>query len=94
MFFVALFPQFLDPSAPVLPYALLMALVVVAVDVVWFSTLAKNPREGVTIALDARTGREVTRIRDGRYTPAVAVKDLLVITGVRTLYGLEPKAAP
>jgi threonine/homoserine/homoserine lactone efflux protein len=40
VFFVALFPQFLDPSAPVLPYALLMALVVVAVDVVWFSTLA------------------------------------------------------
>ena len=40
VFFVALFPQFLDPSDPVLPYALLMALVVVAVDVVWFSTLA------------------------------------------------------
>jgi threonine/homoserine/homoserine lactone efflux protein len=40
VFFVALFPQFLDPSDPVLPYALLMALVVVAVDVLWFSTLA------------------------------------------------------
>jgi threonine/homoserine/homoserine lactone efflux protein len=40
VFFVALFPQFLDPSDPVLPYALGMALVVVAVDVVWFSTLA------------------------------------------------------
>lgn len=40
VFFVALFPQFLDPSDPVLPYALAMALVVVAVDVVWFSTLA------------------------------------------------------
>jgi len=40
VFFVALFPQFLDRSAPVLPYALLMAVVVVAVDVVWFSTLA------------------------------------------------------
>jgi threonine/homoserine/homoserine lactone efflux protein len=40
VFFIALFPQFLDPSDPVLPYALLMALVVVAVDVVWFSTLA------------------------------------------------------
>jgi threonine/homoserine/homoserine lactone efflux protein len=40
VFFVALFPQFLDPAAPVLPYALAMALVVVAVDVVWFSTLA------------------------------------------------------
>jgi threonine/homoserine/homoserine lactone efflux protein len=40
VFFIALFPQFLDPADPVLPYALLMALVVVAVDVVWFSTLA------------------------------------------------------
>jgi threonine/homoserine/homoserine lactone efflux protein len=40
VFFVALFPQFLDPSDPVLPYALVMALIVVAVDVVWFSVLA------------------------------------------------------
>jgi threonine/homoserine/homoserine lactone efflux protein len=40
VFFIALFPQFLRPSAPVLPYALLMAVVVVAVDIVWFSTLA------------------------------------------------------
>jgi threonine/homoserine/homoserine lactone efflux protein len=40
VFFIALFPQFLDPDAPVLPYALLMAMVVVAVDVIWFSTLA------------------------------------------------------
>jgi threonine/homoserine/homoserine lactone efflux protein len=40
VFFIALFPQFLSPSAPILLYALLMALVVVAVDVVWFSTLA------------------------------------------------------
>ncbi len=63
-------------------------------DLVWFSTLARESRDGVTIALDTRTGREVTRIRDGRYTPAVAVTDLLVVTGVRTLYGLEAKAAP
>lgn len=40
VFFIALFPQFLSRSAPVLPFALLMAVVVVAVDVVWFSTLA------------------------------------------------------
>jgi threonine/homoserine/homoserine lactone efflux protein len=39
VFFIALFPQFLSRSAPVLPFALLMAVVVVAVDVVWFSTL-------------------------------------------------------
>jgi threonine/homoserine/homoserine lactone efflux protein len=40
VFFVALFPQFLSRSQPVLPYALAMALVVVAVDVVWFSAIA------------------------------------------------------
>jgi threonine/homoserine/homoserine lactone efflux protein len=40
VFFMALFPQFLSRSAPVLPFALLMAVVVVTVDVVWFSTLA------------------------------------------------------
>ena len=37
---LALFPQVLAPAAPVLPYALARALVVVAVDVVWVSTLA------------------------------------------------------
>jgi threonine/homoserine/homoserine lactone efflux protein len=40
VFFIALFPQFLSRSAPVLPFALLMAVVVVAVDLVWFSVLA------------------------------------------------------
>lgn len=40
VFFIALFPQFLRHGAPVLPYALAMAATVVAVDLVWFSTLA------------------------------------------------------
>lgn len=40
VFFIALFPQFLTPGSPVLPYALAMAATVVALDVVWFSTLA------------------------------------------------------
>jgi threonine/homoserine/homoserine lactone efflux protein len=40
VFFVALFPQFLTPGAPVLPYALAMAATVVVLDVLWFSTLA------------------------------------------------------
>ncbi len=68
MFFVALFPQFLDPAGPVLPYALLMALVVVAVDVVWFSTLAiAVDRAGSLLrprvdGLDGAGGRR----RDGR----------------------------
>jgi len=40
VFFVALFPQFLSPGSPVLPYALAMAAVIVLLDVLWFSTLA------------------------------------------------------
>jgi threonine/homoserine/homoserine lactone efflux protein len=40
VFFVALFPQFIPRGAPALPCALAMALVIVAVDLVWYSTLA------------------------------------------------------
>lgn len=39
VFFVALFPQFLSPHAAVLPAALAMAGVIVAFDIIWFSTL-------------------------------------------------------
>jgi threonine/homoserine/homoserine lactone efflux protein len=44
VFFVALFPQFITPDAPVLPLALAMATVIVALDVVWFA--------GLTYAID------------------------------------------
>jgi threonine/homoserine/homoserine lactone efflux protein len=40
VFFVALFPQFLDPHAAVLPAALAMAATIVAFDILWYSTLA------------------------------------------------------
>ncbi len=40
VFFVALFPQFLTRGAPVLPYALGMAAVIVVLDVLWFAGLA------------------------------------------------------
>jgi threonine/homoserine/homoserine lactone efflux protein len=40
VFFVALFPQFVPDGAPVLPSALLMAAMVVAFDLVWYSALA------------------------------------------------------
>ncbi len=59
-------------------------------DLVYVSTIAREPREGVTVALDRRTGEERWRFPDGRYTPAVGVDGLLVLTGVRTLYGLVP----
>jgi threonine/homoserine/homoserine lactone efflux protein len=40
VFFVALFPQFVPAGAPVLASALLMATLIVAFDLVWYSTLA------------------------------------------------------
>lgn len=40
VFFAALFPQFVPDGAPVLPAAMLMATMVVAFDLVWYSTLA------------------------------------------------------
>ena len=40
VFFVALFPQFVPDGAPVLPAALVMAATIVALDLVWYSTLA------------------------------------------------------
>lgn len=60
-------------------------------DVVYASTLAKTPSEGRTLGLDARTGRRRFAFPDGRYSPAVAVEGILVMTGVRTLYGLVPR---
>jgi outer membrane protein assembly factor BamB len=60
-------------------------------DLVYASTIARDPRDGRTVALDLATGRRVWTFPDGRYSPAVAVRGLLVITGVRTLYGLAPR---
>jgi hypothetical protein len=57
---------------------------------VWFSTIARTPRDGRTFALNAKTGRRVFTFPDGRYTPAVGIDGMLVITGVRTLYGMKP----
>ncbi|MFL6118935.1 LysE family translocator [Actinophytocola sp.] len=39
VFFVALFPQFLDPGTAVLPYAVIMSVTIVALDLLWFATL-------------------------------------------------------
>jgi threonine/homoserine/homoserine lactone efflux protein len=40
VFFVALFPQFVPHGDPVLPNAIAMALILIAVDLVYFSLLA------------------------------------------------------
>jgi threonine/homoserine/homoserine lactone efflux protein len=40
VFFIALFPQFIDRDAAMLPWAMAMATLLVCVDILWFSTLA------------------------------------------------------
>jgi outer membrane protein assembly factor BamB len=54
--------------------------------VVYFATLAKR-----TYALDARTGKLLWTFPDGKYTPAVAVKGRLFLTGYQIVYGMVPR---
>lgn len=63
-------------------------------DLVYVSTIAREPRRGITVAYDVATGEERWRFGQGRYSPAVAIDDLLVITGVRTLTGFTPAGRP
>ena len=58
---------------------------------VYASTIAREPSEGRTFAVDRRSGEVVWSFPDGRYSPAVVSEGLMVITGVRTLYGFRPR---
>jgi outer membrane protein assembly factor BamB len=55
---------------------------------VYVSTLARGGRKGTTFALDVATGDRVWSFPDGRYSPAVGVEGLLILTGRQILYGL------
>jgi outer membrane protein assembly factor BamB len=55
-------------------------------EVVYFSTLRHK-----TYALDARTGKQVWTFPDGRYASVVADLDRVYLTGVHTVYALEPE---
>jgi len=57
---------------------------------VYVSTLARGGRNGTTFALDVASGDRVWSFPDGRYSPAVGVDGLLILTGRHTLYGLAP----
>ena len=57
---------------------------------VWFATLAHRPADGRTYALNTKTGRRAYTFHDGRYTPAIGVDGRLILTGVRTIYGMAP----
>ena len=62
VFFVALFPQFIPRGAPVLPSALAMAAVIVAVDLVWYSTLALLVAGARKAFLEGGWGQRVERL--------------------------------
>lgn len=72
VFFIALFPQFLRPGAAVLPAAITMALVIVALDVAWFSGLIYLVHR-VRMLVKPRVQRWLERVTGG----------VLVALGVR-----------
>ncbi|HET6870689.1 MAG TPA: LysE family translocator [Solirubrobacteraceae bacterium] len=61
-FFVALFPQFIPHGAAVLPRALEMAMVIVAVDLIWYSTLALLVARARRAFTDGGWGRRIERL--------------------------------
>lgn len=62
VFFVALFPQFIPRGAAVLPSALAMAAVIVAVDLVWYSALALLVARARKAFVDGGWARRVERL--------------------------------
>jgi threonine/homoserine/homoserine lactone efflux protein len=62
VFFVALFPQFIPRGAPVLPRALAMATVIVAVDLIWYSTLALLVARARNAFIEGGWGRRIERL--------------------------------
>jgi threonine/homoserine/homoserine lactone efflux protein len=62
VFYVALFPQFVPAGAPVLPAALLMALTIVAFDLVWYSALAYLVTRARRAFLEGRWLRRCERL--------------------------------
>lgn len=65
---------------------------------VYFSTCGScsqyesNPRARRTFAVDARTGHLVWRFPDGEYSPVIADRERVYVTGFTTLYGLGAPA--
>jgi threonine/homoserine/homoserine lactone efflux protein len=62
VFFVALFPQFIPRGDPVLPSALAMGAVIVAVDLIWYSVLALLVARARRAFTEGGWGRRVERL--------------------------------
>jgi threonine/homoserine/homoserine lactone efflux protein len=76
VFFVALFPQFVDDRAAVLPTTLLMAALIVLFDFAWYSGLA---------LLVSRAKREVMRSRVARWVERTTGA-VLIALGARVAF--------
>ena len=61
VFFVALFPQFVDAGAPVLPATLLMAAMLAIFDFAWYTSLAVMVSRARQTFVRSRVGRWVER---------------------------------
>jgi outer membrane protein assembly factor BamB len=55
------------------------------------SSYESSPRARRTFALDAVTGALVWRFPDGEYSPVIADRERLYLTGFTSLYGLAPR---
>jgi outer membrane protein assembly factor BamB len=55
------------------------------------SSYESNPRARRTFALNARNGRLVWRFNDGEYSPVIADRERIYLTGFTALYGLAEK---
>jgi outer membrane protein assembly factor BamB len=55
------------------------------------SSYESDPRARRTFAVDARTGRLVWTFPDGEYSPVIADRERLYLTGYTSLYGLGPR---
>jgi len=62
VFFVALFPQFIPHGVAVLPCTLAMAVVILAVDLIWYSTLALLVVHAKKAFTDGPWGRRIERL--------------------------------
>ena len=62
VFFVALFPQFVDPGASVLPTTLLMATLIVVFDFAWYTSLAVMVSRAKSGLMRSRIGRWMERV--------------------------------
>jgi threonine/homoserine/homoserine lactone efflux protein len=62
VFFLALFPQFIPDGAPVLPYALAMAAILVAADFVCYVSLGAAVARATRAVADSRVARRIEQL--------------------------------